>query len=140
MPPGVPVTLAAVMGLDLVLPSQRHGLRRLIDWVITGERLQARVVTEMDSLQQIKALVACGSGHTILSPAAVNKLMEASRLSGSQIVAPRMRRPVYLVCSPRRPVSAATRATEARCLAVIEDLVRRGIWQAECPDGQSAGL
>lgn len=139
-PSGVPVPLAEVMALDLVLPSQRHGLRRLIDRVVKAERLQTRVVTEMDSLQQIKALVARGSGHTILSPAAVHDLVEAGRLSGSQIVSPRMRRPVYLVRSARRPVSAATRAIETHCLRVIEDLVRRRIWQAEFPDSQSACL
>ncbi|MDX1731416.1 MAG: LysR substrate-binding domain-containing protein, partial [Aurantimonas coralicida] len=108
--------------------------------VVKAERLQTRVVTEMDSLQQIKALVARGSGHTILSPAAVHDLAETGRLLGSQIVSPRMRRPVYLVRSARRPVSAATRAIETHCIRVIEDLVRRRIWQAEFPDSQSASL
>ena len=131
--PGEPVRLADVMQLDLVLPSRRHGLRTLIDRVAKSERLEPRVVTEMDSLQQIKALVARGSGHTILSPAAVHDLIEIGRLVGSQIVEPRMRRPVYFVHSAKTRVTAATRAIERYCRKVIEDLVRRGIWQAEFP-------
>ncbi|TFF22037.1 LysR family transcriptional regulator [Jiella endophytica] len=134
-PPGEPVPLAAVMALDLVLPSGRHGLRTLIDRVAKGARLEPRVVTEMDSLQQIKALVARGSGHTILSPASVHDLVEMGRLVGSQIIEPRMRRPVYLVRSARTRATTATRAIETYCRQVIADLVRRGIWQAEFPAG-----
>lgn len=138
-PPGEPVQLAAVMRLDLVLPSRRHGLRILIDRVAKASRLEPRVVTEMDSLQQIKALVARGSGHTILSPAAVHDLVEMGRLLGSQIVEPRMRRPVYLVRSSKTRATAATRAIETYCRKVIEDLVQRGIWQAEFASGPDVG-
>ncbi|WP_198174165.1 LysR family transcriptional regulator [Mesorhizobium xinjiangense] len=139
-PPGQPVQLDKVMALDLVLPSRRHGLRTLIDRITKAEHVASHVVTEMDSLQQIKALVARGSGYTILSPAAVHDLVEMGHLVGSQIVEPRIRRPVYIVRSAQLRVTAASRAIETHCLEVINDLVQRGIWQAEIPDSQSADL
>ncbi|MBO0902170.1 LysR substrate-binding domain-containing protein [Jiella sonneratiae] len=135
-PPGQPVPLGAVTRLDLVLPSRRHGLRTLIDRITRQERLRTRIVTEMDSLQQIKALVARGSCQTILSQAAVHDLVEIGRLAGSPIVEPRIRRPVYVVRSTGRRATAATQAIEAYCREVIRDLVRRGIWQAEFPSGR----
>ena len=98
------------------------------------------IATEMDGLGHIKTMVARGSGYTILAPAAAIDYVERGELIMAPIVEPRLVRPVYLVRSARRPVSAATRAIETHCIRVIEDLVRRGIWQAEFPDSQSASL
>lgn len=139
-PKGDPVPLDQVLDLDLVLPSRRHGLRNLIDRIAKTRHREPQVVTEMDSLQQIKALTARGSAYTILSPAAVHDLAEMGKLVGSPIAEPQIRRPVYIVRSARHRVTAASRMIEAICLEVIEDLVKRGIWQAEIPEGQSGGL
>lgn len=130
-PPGSPVPLAALAGLDLILPSLNHGLRLLVERVMADVAGPPRVVVEMDSLQQIKMLVARGSGHTVLSPAAVHDMTMAGTLVGGPIVEPSIRRPVYLVRSTRRPLTTASRALETICLEVVRDLVSRGIWQAE---------
>lgn len=130
-PPGSPVPLQALNGLDLILPSPNHGLRRLVERVASAAGLDIRVVVEMDSLQQIKMLVARGSGYTILSPAAVHDLEAVGALAGGPIVEPTIRRPIHLVRSTRRPVTAASRAVEAICLEVVRDLVTRRIWQAD---------
>lgn len=129
--PGSPVPLAALDGLDMILPSPGHGLRLLVERAAAGVGVGLRVVVEMDSLQQIKTLVARGSGHTVLSPAAVHDLASIGALVGGPIVEPMLRRPVWLVRSARRPVSTASRALEAICVEVIEDLVTRRIWDAE---------
>jgi LysR family nitrogen assimilation transcriptional regulator len=130
-PPGVPVTLAAVAEVDLILPSLRHGLRMLMDQVMKANGIEGRIVIEMDSLQQIKVLVARGSGYTVLSPAAVHDLTANGTLVGSPIVEPAVRRPVYLVRATQRSVTAASRVVEATCLGVIRDLIKRGIWKAD---------
>lgn len=128
-PPGAPVALSRIADLDMVLPSKRHGLRILVDRVTrkVGIELKARI--EMDSLQQIKGLVARGSGYTILSPAAVHDMVTTGALVGSRIIEPEIERPVYLARSTRH-VTAASRATETYCLEVIHDLVRRDLWKA----------
>ncbi|MBW3098960.1 LysR substrate-binding domain-containing protein [Pseudohoeflea coraliihabitans] len=130
--PGEPVTFAQVAETELVLPSERHGLRAYIDRVAQSERLTLNVPTEMDSLPQIKALVARGSGHTILSPAAVHDLVSAGTLVGAPIGEPRLRRSIYLVRSTNR-VTRATRQTEDLCREVVRDLINRRLWQAELP-------
>lgn len=129
--PGSPVPLAALQGLDLILPSMGHGLRLLIERVMGGIGLAPRVVVEMDSLQQIKMLVARGSGYTALSPAAVHDMTTTGALVGGPIVEPAIRRPVHLVRSTRRPVTAASRALEGICVDVVRDLVTRRIWNAD---------
>ena len=132
--PGAPVPMAEVVAKELILPSARHGLRIFIERLTRAARLDLAVATEMDSLQQIKALVARGSGYTILSPAAVTDLVEGGQLVGSPIDGPRMRRPVYLVRSSKSRVTAASRAIEFFCREVVRDLVGRGIWQADLPE------
>ena len=134
-PPGVPIALSKIADLDMVLPSKRHGLRVLVDRVTRkiGIELKARI--EMDSLQQIKGLVARGSGYTILSPAAVHDMVTTGALVGSKIIEPEIERPVYLARSTRH-VTAASRATETYCLEVIKDLVRRDLWKADLVPSQ----
>lgn len=134
-PPLEPVDLRAVLMTDLVLPSQRHGLRNFIDRAAQMEGLAANVLIEMDSLTQIKALVARSSGYTVLSPAAVHDLITAGTLVGSPIKNPNLRRNVYMVRSANAGVTLACRRTEEACRTVVSDLVKRGIWQAHLPAG-----
>ncbi len=132
-PPGQAVALADIASLDLVLPSQTHGLRAMIDRFARSSGLAVEVAVEMDALTQIKILVARGSGYTILAPAAAQDLVDRGELVTALIVQPVMRRPVYLVRSPGRLVTRASLEVERVTLEVIGDLVERGIWKAEAP-------
>lgn len=129
-PPGTPVALADLEGLDLVLPSPHHGLRAMIDRIARPAGVALTVGTEMDGLAQIKALVARGSGHTILAPAAAFDAVERGELVTAPIVEPVMTRPVFLVRNPARPATRAGREVERITLEVVRDLVGRGLWQA----------
>ncbi len=132
-PPGAPVDLGDVIAQDLVLPSNRHGLRTFIDRAARGERSELSVAIEMDSLPQILSLVARGSAYTVISPAAVFEMVHEGKLIGSPIQNPRLSRKLYLVRSAATRITAATRATEDCCRKVVGDLVTRGFWQAELP-------
>lgn len=134
-PPGEPIDLADVFSSDLVLPSKRHGLRQFIEGIARAERLVPQVAIEMDSLPQIKSLVARGSGYTILSPAAVHDMVTDGHLIGSPIENPPLSRRLFLVRSAATRVTAATRATEECCRRVVSDLVSRQIWKAQLPPG-----
>jgi LysR family nitrogen assimilation transcriptional regulator len=128
-PPGSPVSLAALSELDLVLPSQTHGLRKTIEHHAHPRGIALRVVVEMDAMTQIKELVARGSGHTIFAPAAAHDFVARGELVKSPITEPDMFRPVYLVSNPLRRMSKACRAVQEITLDVTRDLVRRGIWE-----------
>jgi len=137
-PPGRPVGLADLAALDLVLPSESHGLRVMIERHARAAGIALTVAVEMDALAQIKTLVARGSGYTILAPAAAQDLVARGELVTAPIVAPVLRRSLYLVRSPGRPLTRATQEVERVTLEVIADLVKRGYWQAGTAPG--AGL
>lgn len=128
-PPGAPVPLCDLAGLEMILPEAAHGLRKTIEGYAAPLGLRLNVTIEMDAMTQIKELVARGSGHAIFSPSAVHDAVARGELVGAPITAPDMVRPVYLVTNPAVPSSRAGRAVEAITREVIRDLVRRGIWQ-----------
>ncbi|WBU62769.1 LysR substrate-binding domain-containing protein [Paracoccus aerodenitrificans] len=133
--PGQPVGLDMIAETDLVLPSERHGLRSFIERIARMQHLSLNVAIEIDSLSQIKALVARGSGYTILSPAAVQDMVADHQLVGAPIGSPQLRRHIYLVRSASRPLTVASRRTEQICREVVADLVDRKIWKAHLPAG-----
>jgi LysR family nitrogen assimilation transcriptional regulator len=126
---GSPVKVSDIPKAELVLPSPHHGLRSMIDRFMKSEGVTLNVVTEMDGLGQIKTLVARGSGHTILAPAAAIDFVERGDLIMAPIIEPKLIRPVYLVRNPAKSMSRANQELERITLEVIKDLVSRGIWQ-----------
>lgn len=126
---GSPVKVSDIPKAELVLPSPHHGLRSMIDRLVKSEGVTLNVVTEMDGLGQIKTLVARGSGHTILAPAAAIDFVERGDLIMAPIIEPKLIRPVYLVRNPAKSMSRANQELERITLEVIKDLVSRGIWQ-----------
>jgi LysR family nitrogen assimilation transcriptional regulator len=132
-PPGEPVPLAEVAKLQLVLPSQRHGLRKTIDRFARDAGLELDVFLEMDALSQIKDLVLRGSAFTILAPAAALDCVDRGELVSSRIVDPPMTRPVYLARNKARPETMAARRLQLIIHEVVADLVRRGIWKSAQP-------
>jgi len=128
-PVGEPVPLAEIAGLELVLPSQHHGMRRTIEKFAQSRDLILNVCVEMDSLTQIKELVARGSGFTILAAAAAHDRTARGELVSSPIIEPVITRPIYLVRKLTRPHTYVSREVERITLEVINDLVARGIWK-----------
>ncbi len=129
LPPGAPVPLRRLEGLDLILPSPMHGLRKAIERYAGAAGVALNVVIEMDAMTQIKELVARGSGYTIFAPAAAYDFVARGDLVKSRVIEPVMARPVYLASNPAHPVTGARRAVEGLVLEVARDLVRRGIWE-----------
>lgn len=128
-PPGEDVPLAALAGLEFVAPSKSHGLRMLIDKACKDVGMALTYVVEMDSLSQIKSLVARGSAFTILAPAAAHDFEARGELVSSRIVDPVITRPVHLVRNPETSRTRAAAEVERLTLEVVDDLVRRNIWR-----------
>lgn len=128
-PPGVPLRLAQLRQVEMVLPSQAHGLRKLIDRACRSSGEWLNLVIEMDSLSQIKSLVARGSAFTILVPAAVTDFEMRGELVSAPIIEPSITRPVHLVRNPDRPRTRAALEVEQTTIEVVRELIRRGIWR-----------
>lgn len=126
-----PVTLREAAALPLVLPSRSHGLRERIEASARAVGVDLNVTIEMDSLVQIKELVARGSGYSILAHAAARKEVEAGEIVLIPIVEPVLRRTVHLVRNPARPVTRAVLEVERLTLKIVAELVDRGLWRGE---------
>ena len=127
--PGTPVRLRDLRGIELVLPGEPHGLRRVIDQAAYEAGIRLNIVTELDAMTQIKELVARGSGFSIFAPAACHDFVESGRLTKTLIVDPLIERPVYLVRNPKMPQTQACAAVEHMTRNVAAELVERGIWE-----------
>lgn len=96
------VTIGALPGKPLLLPSQGHGLRAQIDsWALrNGLRLSVR--TECDSLATLLELAAAGHGCTFLPQAALAREIEEGRLSAARVLGAAPHRRLVLALSPGR--------------------------------------
>ena len=126
-----PVNLADCAGLGLILPSGAHGLREMIERYARAQGVRLDISLEMDSLPQIKELVARGSGYTILSHSAAQREVETGELALVPIREPVMRRTVHMVRNPSRPVTRAAQEVERVIVAIVRELVRKGRWRGE---------
>jgi LysR family nitrogen assimilation transcriptional regulator len=127
--PGEDLPLAEISRLELVLPSQQHALRTIIDSYARKRGIDLNIGLEMDSLNRIKELVARGSYFTILAPVAAYDGTARGELVASRIVDPIMTRSVYMLRKLKRPQSCVTSDVEQITYEVIQDLVGRGIWK-----------
>ncbi|RXL95924.1 LysR family transcriptional regulator, partial [Citrobacter sp. AAK_AS5] len=82
------------------MPNRSHGLRETIERFARGEGVELNVALEMDSLPQIKELVARGSGYSILAHSAARRELESREVVLVPIDKPVMRRTVHLVRNP----------------------------------------
>lgn len=96
--------------LDIVIPSRRHGLRRILDDAAAqaGFSLQPRL--EIDTLSAVCELVASTDLITVLPGIALHPLLSAGRLKAHRMRKPSIVRSVAWVTNPRRAVSAAMSA------------------------------
>ena len=122
------VSLRECADLGLILPHRTHGLRETTERFASSQKVHLNVIIEMDSLTNIKALVARGSGYSILAHAAVVEEIQRATLVIIPIREPVMRRTVFLVRNPSRPLTEATREIEGLIKEIVTELVRKRLW------------
>ena len=104
------VPLEMLSRLDLIVPSRRHGLRKILDAAASEAGFALKPRLEVDTLSAVCEIVATTDMVTILPGIALYPLLAAGRLQAKTIVKPAISRTVNWVASPRRPVSAAAAA------------------------------
>jgi LysR family nitrogen assimilation transcriptional regulator len=122
------VTLSDCAQVGLVLPHRTHGLRETVEQFAEESGIELGVRTELDSLTNIKALVSRGSGFSILALSAVVEELQRKTLIAVPICDPVLRRIVYLVQNPSRPISQAVHKIEQLILEITTELVNKGRW------------
>lgn len=103
------VSFAAIRKLDLVIPSRRHGLRRILDETAANAGFALSPRLELDTLPAICGIVASTSMATILPGIALRAALEAGTIKAHRL-RPALARSIAWVSNPRRVMSSAMQA------------------------------
>lgn len=101
-----PVEFVSLAALPLVLPSQRHGLRLIIDQAAGAQTMALKPRFEFDELKTIEDFVQSTHFFTILPPIAVHRALSTGRLR-SYPIRPRIPRRLVYMTNANRPLSRA---------------------------------
>ncbi|MDO9598394.1 MAG: LysR family transcriptional regulator [Azoarcus sp.] len=126
----LPTRLADLGDTPLVLPTHRHGLRRVIDAAFKALDLRPTVIAEVDSLTVLMDMVARGMAASLQPWAALARQPQSgAALRWAEIVdAGTVRR--NLLCSlSEDELSPAALATRALLARVVRRLVEDGGWR-----------
>jgi LysR family nitrogen assimilation transcriptional regulator len=104
------ISFKRLEGLDLVIPSRRHGLRMILDNAAAAAGFILEPRLEIDTLSAICEIVATTEMVTVLPGIALTSLLSAGRIRAQLISRPAISRSVSWVTNPRRIVSGATAA------------------------------
>lgn len=104
------ISLEALTKLPLILPTDAHGVRILVDREFKDQGLTPQVTIEIDSLYSSLIMVEAGLGYTVVSYPCVKRWVESKRLSCRRLIEPEITRKLVTAVSPLRPSSIAVRA------------------------------
>lgn len=132
---GMAVRFAALAGLPLALPSGGNNARAFLSAQARKRHQALKVEYELDSLHAILDLVKQRRAHAVLTPPAFLNEWSRGEVSARAIVDPGIQRAVVLEVGRDDAESTASAAVEAVLRQTIRDLVTRGDWLGELPDG-----
>ncbi|WP_213769778.1 LysR family transcriptional regulator [Bradyrhizobium sp. dw_78] len=104
LPPG-PVTLADLARLKLALPTNRSGLRHLLDLAAEQHNIRLRPDMEIDALPMVVAILARLPVCTVLPESAVEREIASGDLAAHPIIEPLISRRLFVIYSGERTLS-----------------------------------
>jgi LysR family nitrogen assimilation transcriptional regulator len=107
--------------LDIVIPSRRHGLRRILDDAAAKAGFNLAPRLEIDTLSAICEVVATTDLVTVLPGIALHPALSAGRIRARRLRNPSIVRSVAWVTNPRRSVSVAMSAVME---IIADDLIK----------------
>lgn len=125
---GNSVAFRSLVRLPLILPAEGHGLRHLLQEHATTAGLALSTIVDVDSYNNIRALVMAGMGYSILPQNAIAEDVAAARLVAWPIADPHIRRSVHLAHSTDRPMSIAVTAVLEMTRDLLRAQVSDGVW------------
>ena len=125
--PDTPITVAELIAHPLVLPTQGHGLRALLDEAILPTA-HVRPVAQVNSMALQKALVVGGHGWSVLPASGVAALVSAGQLTAAPIGSPAVVRQVGLGIRPRSRTPRALSIVLRELGHIVRALVGAQAW------------
>ncbi|WP_201525157.1 LysR family transcriptional regulator [Bordetella pseudohinzii] len=127
LPPPGPVRLRDLSGLPLLLPSDSHGLRALVNNGFARLNARPNLAAEIDGLDVLMELVEAGLGATI-QPGAATVRLRGAALATRQIRDRPLARSNLLVSLSDDELSPAALAVRVLLAQTASELVRAGAW------------
>lgn len=124
---GEAMTPEAFAALPLILPSQTHGLRALLNTSFARQQLELNILAEIDGLALLMDAVRQGLGATIQPGAAISRILD-DNLKVIEIDNPVLSRPNFLVSLSDDELSPVGLAARVVLQSVIRQLVTQGHW------------
>lgn len=128
--PDRPMSLKEVAELPLVLPSQPHGLRLVVEAAAAKARVKLNVRYEADSFLVLKELTGFGLGYTALPLSAFGRELASGELRYAPIGHPSVIRQLVLGVPPEEQLTRSARIVVNLLRDEIAHLVRTGEWRA----------
>lgn len=128
-----------ITGLPLVLPSNEHGLRILVEGTATLKNVQLSVKSEIDSISAIKSLLRVSESYTLLTSTACKKEREKGDLWAALIVNPSITQSTVLAYRHRSDVAPLVTRVRNLIVDVSRTLIQDGAWpEAKFSDSANA--
>ena len=117
------IALAAIDGMNMLLPSRTHFLRRLIDSHCAQAGILPHVTAEIESASTLREAIEAGLGATILPAALANTFRGPDRPVVRRIDEPRIQTTVSLCVSDHLPMTEHALAVLNILQSLISELV-----------------
>lgn len=128
---GPEIPFADIANLPLILTSQAHGLRKLVERYAVVAGCKLWIKTELDALTAIKDLVTSGFGYTLLPWPAIQREVRVGSLHAARVVDPVITREVQLATSPNWPLMRSANLVGDLIPRLLVELVAQGRCRGE---------
>lgn len=122
------VPFSSLANMPLVLPSPRHGLRRIVDECARKAGVQLASTVEVDSLGAMLSLVKSGFGSTILPLPPVYDHLSRDIVKAAPLIDPVPSRKLVVAFASDGRINAAARYIGNSFVDIARDLVNSGVW------------
>ncbi|TKT76316.1 LysR substrate-binding domain-containing protein [Aquamicrobium sp. LC103] len=126
--PDQPVEFADLENLRLLLPSNSHGLRIIVNRYAEEVDIRLNVKVEADSYSTLKSLVHSGHGFTVLPLAPMHEELTTGRLRAAPLINPVPLRRLIMSYPTDRPTPRLARFAGQVIASTIGLLVEQGVW------------
>jgi len=125
------ISLADAAKLPLILPSQSHGIRLVVETAAAKVRVKLNVRYEADSFLLMKELTTFGLGYTALPLSAFSRELAAGELRYAPLGKPPVMRQLVLGIRPEEELTRSARVVVKLLRDEIAHLVKTGEWRAQ---------
>ncbi|URK86085.1 LysR substrate-binding domain-containing protein (plasmid) [Rhizobium sp. RCAM05350] len=132
--PDTTLTVEQALGLPLILPTRRHGIRILLERQALMFGQELNIVREIEGVASTKAAIRAGLGLTILGRGAVHVEQEDGTLSAIALTPPGLTRRLVLDMPVNHPPTRAVIEVRKILLAVVRKLGTEGHWTCLSPN------